>query len=137
MIGIEEIIDRIEEWRGRGLTVEELGEGLTNSNYKVCVEDNCYVVRIPGKVPATFINREVEMHNTISASEIGVGAKVFHIFESEYIIIAEFINGTVMSVDRFKNRDALVRAVQAIKRVNTEGAFVSGGSLACFFEPGR
>ena len=57
--------------------VEPLAGGLTNTNYKVTTGGgDAYVVRISGKDTGLLaIDRANEVHNTISASECGVGAR--------------------------------------------------------------
>ncbi len=125
MPDIDEVINRVDEWKGKKVDISELTEGLTNSNYKITVEGKSFVARIPGHGSDIFIDRDVELHNTLSASDIGVGARVFHSFESDYIIIAEFIQGNVMSKEAFSDKDVIKRAVQSIKTVNTGATFVS------------
>jgi thiamine kinase-like enzyme len=126
MAHIEEVIGRVEEWKGRNIEFEELTSGLTNQNFVVTVDDRRYVVRIPGQGSDIFINRDVELHNTLSVSEVGVGAHVYHAFESDYVIISEFLSGDTMSADGFrKDSGAIVRAVKAIRKVNTEARFTS------------
>jgi thiamine kinase-like enzyme len=126
MTTIDDVINRVVEWQNRDVTIQELTAGLTNSNYKVTVDGKSYVIRIPGQGSDIFIDREVELHNLLSASEVGVGAHVFHAYKSDFVIVAEFLHGTTMSIDEFKgNRDAVVRAVQAIRKINKEGSFIS------------
>lgn len=125
MITIDDVISRVEEWKNKQVEIQELTEGITNYNYKVTVDDQCYVVRIPGTGSDIFIGRDVELHNTLSSSDVGVGAHVFHFFESDHVIVSEFIEGTVMSPESFRSKDAIVRAVKAIKEVNTKGNFIS------------
>jgi thiamine kinase-like enzyme len=123
---IDEVIERIEVWKGKNLSVSELTEGLTNRNYKVTVDNNIsYVVRIPGEGSDLFINREVELYNTLAASDVGVGAHVERFFKEEYIVIVEFIQGQVMSVESFQDRERIIKAVKAIKKINTEAQFSS------------
>jgi thiamine kinase-like enzyme len=122
---IEEVINMVEEWKDKQVETERLTEGLTNINYKVNVNGKSYVVRIPGENTDIFIDREVELCNTIAASEVGVGAHVIKYFKPEYIVIMEFLDGKVMSADSFKNHDYIAEAVKAIKKVNTEANFTS------------
>ena len=125
MLTIEEVVENIEEWCGHEIHIEELTVGLTNSNYKVTVNEKSFVVRIPGHGSDIFINRDIELHNTLSASKVGVGAHVHHYFKTDHVVIAEFLNGSTMSIEAFKDRDAIIRAVDAIKKINTEGDFIS------------
>ncbi len=125
MTTIEDVIGRIKEWKDKQVEIHELTDGLTNHNYKVTVDDQHYAVRIPGKGSELFIDRDTELHNTLSASDTGVGKHVFYSFETDNIIVTEFIEGTVMSPETFRNKEVILRAVKAIKEVNTKGKFIS------------
>jgi thiamine kinase-like enzyme len=125
MISIGDVIKRVEEWKNKQVEIQELTEGLTNHNYKVTVDNRSYVVRIPGSGTDVFVDRDKELHNTLSASDVGVGAKVFYSFKSDHVIIIEFLKGKVMSPESFKGNDVITRTVKAIKEVNTKGNFVS------------
>jgi len=118
MTALEKVIERIEEWKKKSIDVKELTAGITNKNYKVTVEGRSYVVRIPGAGTDLFIQRDVELYNTLEASRVGVGARVFKYFEESYIVIAEFIQGEVMSIKRFHDHSRIERAVKAIAQVN-------------------
>jgi thiamine kinase-like enzyme len=119
------VIDKIDEWKGKSLDVEELTAGITNKNYKVTIEGKSYVVRIPGAGTDLFIQRDIELHNTLEASRVGVGARVFKYFKESCIVISEFIHGEVMSVQRFQDPSRILRAVRAIFQVNNEAEFTS------------
>ena len=125
MTALEKVIERIEEWKKKSIDVKELTAGITNKNYKVTVEGRSYVVRIPGAGTDLFIQRDVELYNTLEASRVGVGARVFKYFEESYIVIAEFIQGEVMSIKRFHDHSRIERAVKAIAQVNREAEFTS------------
>jgi len=125
MISIDDVIGRVDEWKNKQVEIQELTEGLTNHNFKVTVGTQSYVVRIPGSGSDVFVDRDKELHNTLSASDVGVGARVFYSFKSDYAIITEFLEGKVMSPESFKRKDVIFRTVQAIKEVNTKGNFVS------------
>ncbi len=45
---IEEVVSRIEDWRGRDVVITPLPGGLTNTNYKVEVDGVPHFVRVPG-----------------------------------------------------------------------------------------
>ncbi len=126
MKSIEDVIGKVEEWKGKNVTYKYLPGGLTNRNYKLDVNGESYVVRIPGQKTDIFIDREVELHNTISASNTGVGAKVFKFFKPDYIIITGFINGNLMSSNSLReDNERIVKAVKAIKKIHTDADFIS------------
>jgi len=125
MKDIHDVIKMVDEWKGKEVDIEELTEGITNKNFKVTVEEKSYIVRIPGEGTDLFIDREVELHNMLSASDVGVGAHIFKYFKPDYVVIAEFINGKVMSVPSFKDKERIVKAIRAIKRVNMRAKFTS------------
>jgi len=125
MMDIRRVIKAVDEWIDKEIEIEEITGGLTNKNYKVTVEENKYVLRIPGEGSDLFIDREVELHNTLSASDVGVGAHVFKYFKENYIVISEFIPGQVMSVNSFHNEGSIIKAVDAIQKINREADFAS------------
>jgi thiamine kinase-like enzyme len=46
---IEEVVTRINDWKGRNVFIQPLSGGLTNTNFKVAVDGKPYFVRVPGK----------------------------------------------------------------------------------------
>ena len=63
-VTVEGIIDRIDAWRGRPVSILPLTKGLTNANYRVDVDDRAFVVRIPGaSTELLAIDRANELHN--------------------------------------------------------------------------
>ena len=125
MKDIHDIIKMVDDWKDKKYYIKELTAGITNKNFKVTVEGKSYVIRVPGKGSDIFIDREVEYHNTLAASAVGVGALIYKYFKPDYIAIAEFIDGKVMSVASFKDKERIVKAVKAIKKVNIEAKFTS------------
>ena len=62
----EDVIARIDDWKGKDVRYEELGGGITNHNYIVWVDGGSgkggrkYVMRVPGIGTDMFIDRDVE-----------------------------------------------------------------------------
>ena len=48
-VTVEQIIDRIEAWRGRPVSVRPLANGLTNANYRVDVDGRAFVVHLTAR----------------------------------------------------------------------------------------
>ena len=47
-ITIDEVVQKIDAWRGQPLDIQEMPGGITNENYRVTVEGRPYFVSIPG-----------------------------------------------------------------------------------------
>ena len=63
-------------WPERTATIEELGGGITNRNYKIRVDGDVYVLRMGGaKTGLLGIDRAVEHAASLRAAEIGVGQR--------------------------------------------------------------
>lgn len=77
--------------------------GMTNKNYKVTINDDHYVLRIPGNGTEEMISRNNEMQNALYAHEIGVDAKLIYFNEETGIKVSRFIeNAETLSPDSAK-----------------------------------
>ena len=95
---VEEIIDRIDAWRGRPVSIRPLTNGLTNANYRVDVDDLAFVVRIPGaSTELLAIDRANELHNARVAATLGIGPAVLHHFPDNGATVMEFLHGRPMT----------------------------------------
>ena len=104
-ITIEQVVEKMADWRGKAVTIQPLSGGLTNTNYQVDVDGLPYVVRIPGaSTELLAINRENEYYNTRAAAEAGVGAKIATYLPEEKVMVLEFIHGQTMSIAHYKHR---------------------------------
>src|SRR5258708_38291718 len=84
MFVIDEVVTKIPDWQGRDISIQTLSGGLTNSNFKVQVDDTPYFVRLPGaSTDLLAINRDNEVHNSKAAFVAGVCPKGLYHF-SEY-----------------------------------------------------
>lgn len=100
-VSIEQVVNLIPDWHGRTIEISPLTGGLTNTNYKVSVDDSLYFVRIPG--PSTellAVDRRNEYHNTKAAAEAGVGPKVYYHLPEYDVMVLEFIQGETMSNEK-------------------------------------
>jgi thiamine kinase-like enzyme len=97
-VTVEEIIDRIDAWRGRPVSVQPLTKGLTNANYRVDVDGQAFVVRIPGaSTELLAIDRANELHNARIAAGLGIGPAVLHHFPESGATVVEFLHGRPMT----------------------------------------
>lgn len=122
---IDEAVKKIEDWKGKNISIHQLSGGLTNTNYKVEVDGQPYFVRVPGaSTELLAIDRNNEYHNTKAASEAGVAPRVLYHLPEYNVIVIEFINGKTMSKDSLNEKDMPTRMAQAIKKLNQGPRFL-------------
>ncbi|GAB4443671.1 MAG: phosphotransferase family protein [Anaerolineae bacterium] len=125
-ITIEQVIEKIADWRDKDVSVQPISGGLTNTNYRVEVAGTPYVVRIPG--PSTellAVNRENEYYNTKAAAEAGVGAKIAHYLPEDRVMVLEYIYGETMSIEALQRPGMPTRIAQALKLLHTGPRFLT------------
>src|SRR5918996_4032727 len=123
---IEEAVAKIEDWKGRKVSIQPLSGGLTNSNYRVEVDEKPYFVRVPGESTELLaIDRDNEYHNTKAAHEAGVGPKVLYHLPEYNVMVLEFLNGKTMSKDSLNQPGMPTRMAQAIKKLNSGPRFLT------------
>jgi thiamine kinase-like enzyme len=121
---IDEVVAKIEDWKGKRVLVQPLSGGLTNTNYKIEVDGKPYFVRVPGaSTELLAIDRRNEVHNTKAASEAGVAPKVFYHVPEYDAMVLEFLNGKTMSKETLNQPGMPTRMAQAIKRLHAGPRF--------------
>ncbi len=123
---IEEVVTKIEDWKGKTVSIYPLSGGLTNANFKVDVDGVPYFVRVPGESTELLaIDRNNEYHNTNAASQAGVAPKVLYHIPEYNVMVIEFLNGKTMSKDALNEKGMPTRMAQAIKKLNQGPRFFS------------
>lgn len=125
-ISIEWVVAKIPDWRGKEVQIHELSGGITNHNYRVVVAGTSFVVRIPGSGSELLaIDRQNEYHNTVAASQSGVGPRVIHYLEEDSVMVLEFIEGPTMSNATLQSEDAIRRVAESLRKLHTGPEFVN------------
>jgi thiamine kinase-like enzyme len=125
MSAIEEVVEKIPNWKDKVVDVTPLSGGLTNSNFKVEVDGTPYFVRVPGESTELLaVNRENEYHNSKAAFEAGVGPKVLYHLPEYSVMVLEFLNGRTMSKDSLNEAGMPTRMAQSIKKLNQGPRFL-------------
>ncbi|MEO8745048.1 MAG: phosphotransferase [Candidatus Dormiibacterota bacterium] len=121
MDGVSAAVERL--WPGRRATIETLGGGITNRNFKVDVEGAVYVLRMGGaKTELLGIDRAVEHAASLRAEEVGVGPSVADFVESGGWLVTRFINGRPIPVDEMRSAATLPRVAEALRRFHGAAA---------------
>jgi len=99
-ITIEEVVQKIDVWRGKQLNIQEMPGGITNENFRVTVDGQPYFVSIPGaSTEFLAVDRDNKYYNTLAAAAVGVGPKVVHHLPDHHVMVLEFIMGDTMTPD--------------------------------------
>lgn len=123
---IEDIVEQVEDWKGRRISIQSLSGGLTNTNYKVDVDSSLFFVRVPGaSTELLAVNRENEHFNTKAASEVGAGPQVLYYFPDYQVMILEFLQGKTMSKDSLNAPGMPVRIAESIQRLHSAPRFLT------------
>ena len=123
---IEDAVGKIEDWRGKSISIQPLSGGLTNSNYRVEVEGTPYFVRVPGESTELLaIDRENEYYNTKAAAEAGVAPKVLYYLPEFCVMVLEFLDGQTMSKDALSVPGMPTRMAQVIKKLHDGSRFLT------------
>jgi thiamine kinase-like enzyme len=123
---IEEVVDKIEDWKGKSITLQSLSGGLTNTNFKVEVEGESFFVRIPGESTELLaINRRNEYFNSKAAAEAGVGPRVLYYLPDYQAMVLEFLKAKTMSNETLNVIGMPTKIAQAIQRLHAGPRFLN------------
>jgi len=93
-----QIAERV--WPGQAATIEPLGGGITNHNFRVDLGDETFVLRIGGEDTQLLgIDRESEQAASRVAAELGLAPEVVAFLEPEGYLVTRFVEGEVGTVD--------------------------------------
>jgi thiamine kinase-like enzyme len=94
----EQLAERV--WPGEQVSIEPLGGGITNRNFKVGAGGQEFVLRIGGTDTELLgIDRAAEHAASRIAAELGLGPEVVAFVEPEGYLVTRFVDGEVGKVD--------------------------------------
>ena len=103
------------------VAVEQIG-GMSNKNFKVRLNGESYVLRVPGIASEGMVDRSVEGRNSQFASRIGINPEVRYFNDqtgvklTDYICGAETLNGaTIQRKDNLQKIAAIYRTLHMSK----------------------
>jgi thiamine kinase-like enzyme len=123
-VTVEEVITRIPGWVGANVTTSPLGGGITNLNYRVDVNGESFVIRLPGKESERLgIDRRREYACTVAASQSGVAPEVVHFLETDGVLVTRFVAGRGLSSEEIGRADSIKRVAESLQRYHGGTAF--------------
>jgi thiamine kinase-like enzyme len=126
MTTIDEVVARIDAWRGRDVVTEELSGGLTNTNHLVTVDGvERSVVRIPGaSTELLAIDRANERHNAAAAATTGVSPRILEVLEDLDVMVIEYVEGTTMAAETLRTPAMAGRVAASLRRLHAGPRFL-------------
>jgi thiamine kinase-like enzyme len=133
MEDLSPILQRIPQLNDcQSLEIKELTGGITNKNYKICTETECYVLRLGGNETQFLgIDRRIEYECSDLASQAGIAPRPTAFLEPEGYILAEFISGKSIPAEEIGNEANIRRVVESLKAYHSLEYFPG------FFSPFR
>ncbi len=93
---LEQVLERV--WPGRAVEAEPLAGGITNRNFKVSLDGEAYVVRIPGRGSELLgIDRHCEHEASLVAARLGIGPEVVRFVHG--CLVTNYVEGEVGRID--------------------------------------
>src|SRR6266540_1205631 len=117
MDNLSPILQRIPQFNAaKSIEVKELTGGITNRNYKITADGDCFVLRLGGNETQFLgIDRKNEYECSLLASQIGVAPEPITFLEPEGYILARFISGKGIPAEEIGTEENIRRVVESIK----------------------
>jgi thiamine kinase-like enzyme len=113
----ETIVRRV--WPATDVTVETLGGGITNHNFKVTAGRDACVLRVAGADTELLgIDRRHEEAAARMAAAIGVGPEVVDVVRPEGYLITRYIEGEPIPVERMREPETIGAVAAALRRIH-------------------
>jgi thiamine kinase-like enzyme len=117
---IQKLIGLIPELRSRSFTVLPLAGGLTNRNFRIDVDGESYVLRVPGKDTGLLgIDRACEAACAHAAAELGIGPQMVVYLPEHEATVRRFAPGRVLTVEDVQKSEVLSRVIEALRRYHS------------------
>jgi len=106
-------------------SIHQLEGGLTNINFKIVTELDCYVLRVSDASATTLgINREDEYINSIRAHQAGLGAEVVFRIVDKNILLLKWIEAKTLSPIDIQHQPSLIpRIANALRSLHAGPSF--------------
>lgn len=108
----EQKIAELDCWQS-SVSIEPLGGGMTNLNFKVTDGAEKYVVRLGSDDPIHLISRSNEKATCEAAFEAGLSPELIH--AEPGVLVVRFIEGQVFQETDIRNESNLIRITQLIR----------------------
>ncbi|HLC33898.1 MAG TPA: choline kinase family protein [Anaerolineales bacterium] len=117
---IDDILSRIPAWAAASdVRVTPLGGGITNTNYRVDVGNESFVVRVGGaNTELLGIDREHERAINQAAALVGVAPEVVDFLRPEGYLVTRFIHGRPIPPDEMRRPERIRQVAHALHTIH-------------------
>ncbi len=131
-----EIVPRVPGWAGRARVVGPLDGGMTNGNLLIEVDDDRFVLRIPGvDTHLLEIDRRVEREANARAAGLGFAPEVVAFIEPEGYLVTRFVDGDPLPQAALTDPVVLARIAEMLRTFHDFGPMT--GDFDGFRVPAR
>jgi len=117
---LDQALARVPQWAGAGdLKATPLGGGITNSNFRIDVGGEAFVLRIAGADTELLgINREYEYRANLTAGKLGIAPEVYYFIRPEGYLVTRFIHGRPILPEELSQPENLRRVMELVRRIH-------------------
>ena len=116
---VRQIIARVPAWKdAREVQIEHIA-GLTNANYRLTVDGECFVLRVSGKNTERLgINRSHEFAALQAAAAAGIGPEVVAFLPPEGHLVTRWINGYHWEESEYRTPEHVRLLTETVKHIH-------------------
>jgi thiamine kinase-like enzyme len=110
-------------WPGMPAAVEPLTGGITNTNYRVEVTGEVFVVRLAGeRTELLGIDRASEVDACKMAAGLGIGPELVHLDLTRGVFVTRFIEGSPVPPEQVGAEPIVGEMARALRRIHAAGS---------------
>jgi thiamine kinase-like enzyme len=119
MENVHQIIPRIPAWQGQDDIQVERIAGLTNSNYRVTVNGERFVLRVSGQnTDRLGINRENELAALRNAAQAGLAPEVVAFLPPDGHLVTRWVEGRHWDAQEYRTPEHVRLLTETVKRIH-------------------
>ena len=124
-LSINRLRKLIPEWNGKSIKVNPINAGITNINFEVIVGGKSFFLSIPSSSSELLnIDYKNKYYNNKICGKINISPKVTHFIESENLLVTEFIESKLSTLEIFQSSRKIEQLVKNIKLLHNAKPFL-------------
>lgn len=123
---IEDVLRRVDVWAGRTVSHRPIEGGLSHHIWRVDAGNRSYVLRVLDPAVSEVglgVAPEVEIANTRTAAESGIGARVFEVLPEVPALVLEYLPGRTLTAADVREPSTMDRIAAVCRRLHAGRRF--------------